>query len=272
MEHTRVAELEKHARSIRRTVVEIIYRAKASHIGCCLSSADILTALYFEALKVDPENPSAPHRDRFVLSKGHAVAACYATLAERGFFDREKLQEYGQDGTVLASHIVHGVMPGVETSNGSGGHGLSLGVGMAIAARNQKFSSRIFVLSGDGELQEGSVWEAALFAGFHKLSNLTLIIDHNHLQDGTDGLRVEEILNLSPLDEKWRAFRWDVDIVDGHNFGELISALNKKTHGPHVVIANTIKGKGVSYMENRGEWHGKCPNEEQYQLAMKELS
>jgi transketolase len=266
-------ELEAKAKNIRRAIVEMIYRAKSSHIGCSLSSAEILTALYFgRVLKVDPKNPTDPDRDRFILSKGHGVSAVYATLAERGFFPKEKLEEYGKNGTTLASHIVLNVVPGAETSNGSGGHGLPLGVGMAIAARFDKRPSRTFVFSGDGELEEGSVWEAALFAGFHKLSNLTLVVDRNNLQDGTDGKHLSDILDLNPLDEKFKAFGWDADIIDGHNFEELIPALQKQTGRPRVVIAKTTKGKGVSFMEDRGEWHGKCPDAGQYAQAMKELS
>ncbi|MEK7174238.1 MAG: transketolase [Patescibacteria group bacterium] len=266
-------DLFGRAKHIRRDIVEMIYRAKSSHIGCALSAADILTALYFGGvLRIDPKSPKAPGRDRLILSKGHAVTAVYAALAERGFFPKEKLLEYGTDGTTLASHIVLDVLPGTETSSGSGGHGLPMGVGMALAARADKNGARIFVLSGDGELEEGSAWEAMLFAGHHKLSNLKLIVDRNDLQDGVDGLRVSDVLDLNPLDEKFRAFGWEVDIVDGHDPAALIPALKKETARPHAIIAKTVKGKGVSFMENRGEWHGKCPNADEYAIAIKELS
>jgi len=268
-----VGELSERARSIRRSIVEMIYNAKSSHIGCALSSADIWTALYLGGvMNIDPKSADSPDRDRLVLSKGHGVSAFYATLSEMGFFPKEKIKEYGTDGTELASHIVRGVLPGAETSNGSGGHGLPLGAGMALAAKIRGENYHVFVLSGDGELEEGSVWEAALFAGFKSLDNLTMIVDRNHLQDGKDGLRTDTILDLEPLAEKFEAFRWEVDTVDGHNFNELIPALKKTGSRPRVVIANTIKGKGVSFMENKGEWHGKCPNDEEYKIAMKELS
>jgi len=264
-------ELQEKAKNIRRGIVEMIYRAQSSHIGCALSSTDILTALYFDVMNVDPENPGATGKDHFVMSKGHGVTALYTTLGERGFFSKGKLEEYGKDGTELASHVVRGAVPGAETSSGSGGHGLSLGIGIALAEKKKKSDSRVFVLSGDGELQEGSVWEAVLFSGFHKLANLTMIVDRNDFQDGKDGLRVSEILNLDPLDEKFRSFGWEVSVVDGHNFGELIPALKKSFDKPHVIIANTIKGKGVSFMEGDGKWHGSSPSEEEYKTAIKEL-
>jgi transketolase len=267
-----ITAFAEHAREIRKMAVTMSYESKTSHVGCALSFADILTALYFDVLNLDPKHPDAPDRDRVILSKGHAVVGLYAALAERGFFPKEKLKEYCQDGSRLASHIVRGVVPGAETSNGSGGHGLPLAVGMAVALRNQNLPSRIIVLSGDGELEEGSVWEAALFAGHHKLSNLLMVVDRNNFQDGTSGSRVEQILDLEPLDEKFKAFGFEVDFVDGHDFNALISVLSKSSEKPRVVIANTIKGRGVSFMEGRGEWHNKAPNQEQYETAMKDLS
>lgn len=266
-------ELERTAKAIRKNIVTLIYNAKSSHVGCSLSAADIFTALYFGGvMKIDPAHPDADDRDRLVLSKGHAVSALYTTLAERGFFPKEKLAEYGKDGTTLASHIVRGVVPGAETSNGSGGHGQPLGAGMALASKIKGNSARIFILSGDGELAEGSAWEAILFAGFRRLDNLTMVIDRNHLQDGQDGLRTDTILDIEPLEEKLGAFRWDVETVNGHDFAELTPALTKTGSKPRAVIANTTKGKGVSFMENRGEWHGKCPSLEEYEIAIKELS
>lgn len=265
-------ELSLIAKSVRRTIIELVYQAKASHVGCSLSVADILVALYFEVMHVDPKDSNATDRDRMILSKGHSISALYSTLALRGFFPKEKLEEYGRDGVALASHGVRGAVPGIEVSTGSGGHGLSLGIGMALALRRAKNHARVFVVSGDGEMAEGSVWEAVIFAGFHKLSNLTLVIDHNHFQDGQDGLRTHEILDLHPFKEKLSAFRWGVDEVDGHNFEELVPALSKKTERPQAVIANTEKGRGVSFMEGRPEWHGKSPNEDEYKIALKELS
>jgi len=267
-----VSKLESAAKNIRREIVEMVYRAKSSHIGCALSAADILTALYFESMNVDPKDPEMKGRDRLIVSKGHGVTALYAVLAERGFFPKDKLEEYGTDGTRLASHVVRGVVPGAETSSGSGGHGLSLGIGMALAESQKNSGARVFVVSGDGELEEGSVWEAILFAGFHRLSNLTLVVDRNDFQDGKDGLRVSEILDLNPLDDKFRAFGWEVSTVHGHDFDELVPILGKSFDKPNVIIANTIKGKGVSFMEGDGKWHGSSPNEEEYKKAVKELS
>jgi len=267
-----INELEKKAKFIRRTIVDIIYKAKSSHIGCSLSAVDILVALYFDVMEIDPDNPQKDGRDRFILSKGHGVSALYSTLAERGFFDKAKLDEYGTDGTVLASHVVLGSVPGTETSNGSGGHGLPIGVGMAIVDRHKDNNARNYVLSGDGELEEGSVWEAAMFAAVQKLDNITLIVDRNGFQDGKDKNSTEDIMGLEPLDKKFESFGWEVDMVDGHDLGELILALNKRSSKPRVVIAKTIKGKGVSYMEGDPKWHGSSPNEEEYKLAIKELA
>jgi transketolase len=264
-------ELVSAAKLIRKKIVDLIYQAKASHIGCSLSVTDILVALYFEVMHIDPKNHEAPDRDRLILSKGHSISALYATLAHRGFFPESELESYGKDASRLASHGVRGALPGIEVSTGSGGHGLPLGVGMAIALGRSKSNARVFVVSGDGEMAEGSVWEALLFAGFHKLSNLTLVIDHNHLQDGQDGLRTDDILDIHSFKEKLNAFRWDVTKVDGHNFEELIPTLSEKRERPHAIIANTVKGKGVSFMEDRPEWHGKSPNEDEYNNAVREL-
>lgn len=265
-------ELSLHAKEIRKNSVTMSYESKTSHVGCALSFADILTVLYFRVANITPKDPKAPDRDRIILSKGHGVVGMYAALAERGFFPKEKLAEYCREGSILASHIVKDALPGAETSNGSLGHGLSMGVGMAIALKNQGLASRVFVLAGDGEMQEGSMWEGAMFAGTHELSNITVVVDENHFQDGGDGLRVEQIVAVGPLDDKFRSFGWDVDVINGHDFDELTAALSKKGNRPRAVIARTVKGKGVSYMENRGEWHGKVPSPEQYELAMKELS
>ena len=258
-----------HAKNVRRMIVEMIYRAKCSHIGCSLSVADILTALYFGVLRFDPAHPDDPKRDRLIMSKGHGVAALYATLAERGFFAREELDSYGTDGTRLASHVVRNALPGTETSNGSGGHGLSLGIGMAIAARNAGNGARIFVVSGDGELEEGSVWEALLFGSHHGLPHVTMVVDQNGMQ--SEG-STETIIGIEPLADKFRAFGWDAAVVDGHDFTQLIPAFSHSGSRPRVVIAKTTKGKGVSYMENKWQWHNSSPNDEQYKIAMEELS
>ena len=265
------AELAAHAREIRKAALRMSFESHTSHIGCALSFADILATLYFRVLRLDPGDPKAPERDRVILSKGHGVVGLYAALGERGFFPRERYGEYCREGSVMASHIVRGAVPGAETSGGSGGHGLSLGVGMALALKQQGLPSRVFVVSGDGEIEEGSVWEAALFAGVHRLSNLILVIDHNHLQDGTDGSHIEQILDLAPLDRKFEAFRWSADVVDGHDYGALAQSLSRPTDGPHVVIAHTVKGKGVGFMEGDGLWHGKVPSRQEYEVAIKEL-
>ena len=266
------SELAQKAKAIRRTILELIFQAKASHVGCSLSVVDILTTLYFGVMKVNPSNSKMPERDRLILSKGHAVTALYATLAEKGFFSREELNSYGKDGTRLASHVVMNAVPGIETSGGSGGHGLSLGVGMALAARAAQNQARVFVVSGDGELEEGSVWEAALSAQAHNLDNLILVIDRNFLQDGQDGNTTEQILKLEPLDQKFESFGWEVESVDGHDFEQLLEALKRRSYKPRVIIAKTMKGKGVSFMEGKAEWHGKSPDQEQYEQALKELS
>ncbi|MAF80295.1 transketolase [bacterium] len=265
-------KLSTRAKSVRRKIIELVYQAKASHVGCSLSVTDILVALYFEVMNIDPKNPNDSDRDRMILSKGHSISALYAVLAARGFFPEEKLQEYGKDNTSLASHGVRGAVPGIEVSTGSGGHGLSLGAGMALALKGAKSNARVFVVSGDGEMAEGSAWEAITFAGFHELSNITLVIDHNNLQDGQDGLRAEEVLDLNPFADKLRAFHWDVEEIDGHNFEELVTAMNKKGERPQAIIASTKKGRGVSFMEDEPEWHGKSPSEEEYTMALKELS
>jgi transketolase len=262
-------ELPGIAKKARKRTVEMIYRAKDAHLGCALSAVDILVALYFKVLRIDPRAPMDPDRDRFVLSKGHGVASVYAVLAERGFFPTEALDTYAQNGSRLASHIVRNVVPGAETSGGSGGHGLPIGVGMARAAGDDGRPSRVFVLMGDGELQEGSVWEAAMFAGSGKLKNLTLIVDKNEFQTWT---KVSEVVDVDPIDKKFEAFGWEAETVDGHDFAALEAALGRQGDKPRVVIARTVKGKGVSFMEGSGEWHNKSPNQAEFEQAMAELT
>ncbi len=266
MDNTPLTEVAKQA---RRSVLELIYRAKDSHIGCSLSIVDILTAFYFKVLSVDPENSRDPNRDRFVLSKGHSVSALYSVLALRGFFPMEAVAGYAQDGSLIASHVERDVLPGVETNGGSGGHGLPIGAGMALALRADGKPSRVYVLMGDGELAEGSVWEALMFAASRKLSNLTLIIDRNEYQTWT---KIEEVVAIEPLLEKLTSFGWDAEEVDGHNLAELERVLRTTGDRPRAIIARTVKGKGISYMEGSGEWHNGSPNAEQYQVAVSELS
>ena len=258
------------AARIRRRAVEMVHSAAASHIGSCLSVADILAHLYGGCLRVDPARPDWPERDRFILSKGHAAAALYAVLAERGFFPVDRLDSYGQDDTVLAGHCSH-VVPGVEVSTGSLGHGLPIGCGMALAGKRDGSDYRVFVLLGDGECNEGSVWEAALFARQHELDNLVAIVDHNKLQ----GLgQVDEVLRLQPFAEKWRAFGFSTVEIDGHDHQQIAHALAnvpREPDRPTAVIAHTIKGKGVSFMEGSLAWHYKSPDDSQLAQAIAEL-
>lgn len=257
------------AARIRAHALRMVFRAKASHIGSCLSMADILATLYTQTMRIDPLRPSDPTRDRFILSKGHAAAILYATLAERGFFPITELESYCESGSRLTGHVSHGV-PGVEVSTGSLGHGLPIAVGIALGVRAQASGARVFCLLSDGECDEGSSWEAILFAPHHKLDNLVAIVDFNKIQSFG---RVSEVLELEPFADKWRAFRWNVVEVDGHDVDALSRTFAEpaKLGQPTVVIAHTIKGKGVSYMEDKLEWHYKSPSDEQLQQALAEL-
>ncbi len=262
---------KKIATEIRKRIVRMHAKSRSSHIGSALSSVDILTVLYFGILKIDTKNPWAKKRDRFILSKGHAASALYAVLSLRGFFSEEILDEYCIDGGRLPGHSTMHCVPGVEVSTGSLGHGLSIGVGMAIAAKYDAFEYRIFVLLSDGECDEGSVWEASMFAAHRKLDNLIVIIDYNKLQAFG---RTKEVVNLEALSDNWAAFGWEVKEIDGHNFSKIEDTLCRvpfKKNKPGLIIAHTIKGKGVSFMENRLEWHYKSPDKEQLEIALKEL-
>ncbi len=251
------------ATKIRIDVLRMTHKAKCSHVGSCLSIADILAVLYKNILNIKPEQPDWSNRDRFILSKGHACAALYAVLAECGFFAVELLDEFYQKGSLLSGHVSHYV-PGVEASTGSLGHGLSIGCGMALATK-----SRVFVLLSDGDLNEGSTWEAAMFATQHKLDNLIAIVDYNRMQALGDSA---SILDLNPLVDKWRAFGWKAGEVDGHSHYQMEKSIQSMpTNHPKCVIAYTVKGKGVSFMENRVEWHYKYPNEEELKQALEEL-
>lgn len=268
---TELEEYEKIAKEIRKEILEMIFRTKSPHIGCSFSMVEILTALYFKILKIDPENPDNPDRDRFVLSKGHGITALYPILAERGFFNKKVLDGFAVDNGTLEQHPTRNVSFGIETSAGSVGHGLSLGAGMALEAKYEKRPSRVFIFLGDGELNEGSNWEAIMFASHHKLDNLTAIIDRNQCQILG---RTSEVLELEPLTEKWRSFGWEVREIDGHNFKEIISAFESvpfESGKPSCIIANTVKGKGVSFMENELRWHDKYPDEQEYKKALAEL-
>ncbi len=255
---------------IRINALRMTHKANASYIGTCLSMTDLLAVLYNGVLRIDATRPDWIDRDRFILSKGHGAAGVYAVLAERGFFPRDWLDTYCQDGSRLAGHVTHSI-PGVEVSTGSLGHGLPVGCGMALAGKRDGRSYRVFVLLGDGECDEGSVWEAALFAPQYNLDNLIAIVDYNKIQSfGT----VKEVLDLEPLTDKWRAFRWGVREIDGHDYRQIEKALTSvpfEPGKPSCIIAHTVKGKGVSFMENQLAWHYKSPNEEQLRQALAEL-
>ena len=266
-----VPELEAMARRIRAKLVEMSHKAKTPHLGSSLSCVDILVAAYWGVLSIDPQQPDAPERDRFILSKGHAAPTLYATLAYRGFFPAELLDTFTKDGGRLAEHPGPHCVPGVEAATGSLGHGLSLGLGVALAARLQGRSHRVFVCLSDGECNEGSVWEAAMFAAAQGLDNVAVIIDYNKWQ--ATG-RSNEIMALSPLREKWESFGWSASEVDGHDLNALVSALHNvpdSSGKPVAIIAHTVKGKGISFMEDDNNWHYRSPNESELSQARMEL-
>lgn len=254
--------------NIKTSIVRMTHYSKSSHVGSCLSVADILYVLYFKVLRIDTGEPRADRRDRFILSKAHASAALYATLAERGFFPKEFLERYYVDGGMLPGHLDREAVPGVEVSAGSLGHGLSIGVGMAVACRRDRSPARVFVLLGDGECNEGSVWEAVMLASTLGLDNLTAVVDYNKLQSFG---RTNEVIDQRNMAERWKVFGWQTCEVDGHSVEDLEQAFMLPQRGPKAVIAHTVKGKGVSFMEDRLEWHYKSPNDEQCSTALKEL-
>lgn len=263
-------ELEKIALKVRMGIIESIHAAKAGHPGGSLSCADILTYLYFKQMKIDPKNPKWEERDRFVLSKGHAAPALYAVLAQRGFFDEKELISLRQIGSMLQGHPDLKKIPGVDMSTGSLGQGISAAVGMALSAKHFGDKFNVYAVLGDGELEEGQVWEAAMFAGNHKLDNLVIFVDNNNLQiDGS----IEEVNSPHPIDKKFEAFGFETITIDGNDFEEIEAALDKAStiDRPVAIIAKTVKGKGVSYMENAVNWHGAAPNDELFEQAMAEL-
>ena len=271
MDKSEILELKKTACNVRRWTVEGVFNAKSGHPGGSLSAADIMTYLYFKEMRVDPKDPKNPDRDRFVLSKGHCCPALYAALALKGFFPTDEIKVLRQIGAMLQGHPDMKHTPGIDMSSGSLGQGISAACGMALAGKISGRDYRVFAMLGDGECEEGQVWEAAMFASHNKLDNLTVFVDSNGLQiDGT----VADVAGLSALDEKFRSFGFEVITIDGHDFEQIEAAVNKAKQTkdkPTVIIANTVKGKGVSFMENQVGWHGKAPNAEQYQTAMDEL-
>ncbi|WP_110942932.1 transketolase [Inediibacterium massiliense] len=271
MEKVDSSQFKNISTEIRKNIIKSVHAAGSGHPGGSLSAADILTVLYFHKMKVDPKNPKWEDRDRFVLSKGHAAPVLYATLAEKGFFPKEELLKLRHMGAMLQGHPDMKGTPGVEMSTGSLGQGFSSTIGMALASKLDKRNNRIYTLLGDGEVQEGIVWEAAMAASHYKLDNLTAILDFNGLQiDGKN----EDVMNIHPIKEKWESFGWHVVSIDGHNFEEIIKALDEAENTkekPTMIIAKTIKGKGVSFMENQVGWHGNAPKDEETKQALEEL-
>ena len=264
-------ELQKTANEVRKSIITALHAAGAGHPGGSLSSTDIFTYLYFEEMNVNPKNVADPDRDRFVLSKGHCAPGLYSVMAEKGYFPKEELTTLRKLGSRLQGHPSMQYLPGLDMSSGSLGQGISAACGMALSAKLDKKDFRVYTLLGDGELQEGQVWEAAMFAGFRKLDNLVVIVDNNGLQiDGP----VDKVCSPYPIDKKFEAFNFHVINIDGHNFDEIKAAFEeaKNTKGmPTAIIAHTVKGKGVSFMENQAGWHGKAPNDDEYKQAMEEL-
>lgn len=272
MKITDIEELQKIAKDIRIGIIEEVYAGKSGHPGGSLSCADLLAVLYFNQMNINKEEPKSPSRDRFVLSKGHASPALYSTLANRGYFDKKELVTFRGIDSILQGHPDMKHIPGVDMSTGSLGQGLSCANGMALSSKLNGDGFRVYCLLGDGEIEEGQIWEAAMSASHYKLDNLCVIVDNNNLQiDGS----IEEVMSSYPIDEKFRSFGFEVITIDGHNILQIIEAFEtaKNIKGkPTAIIAKTVKGKGVSYMENQVGWHGKAPNEEQYHQAIRELT
>ncbi len=266
-----IMELQEHARHIRQNIIRMVYSAQSGHPGGSLSSADILSYLFFEEMDINETNVNTTDRDRFVLSKGHASPLLYGTLCEKGFITQEDILTFRKINSKIQGHPNMNLTPGVDMSTGSLGQGLSAGVGMAIANKLDQNDHRIYVLVGDGESEEGQIWEAAMSAAHYKLDNLCAILDFNGLQ--IDG-KITDVMNPTPLDKKFEAFGWHVIQIDGHDYNQIEAAFQeaRKTKGqPTLILAHTLKGKGVSFMEGQAGWHGKAPNEEQYHIAMKDL-
>jgi transketolase len=271
MNKEKLKMLSVTATNIRKSALTAVYSASSGHPGGSLSVTDIMTVLYFDVMNVDPKNPKADERDRFVLSKGHCSPALYGTLAEKGFFPKEEIKRFRNIDSYLQGHPEMKGVPGVDMSTGSLGQGISAANGMAIAAKLDNKNYRVYTALGDGELEEGQVWEAAMFAAHYKLDNLTAFVDFNGLQIDGD---ITKVMSPLPIDEKFKSFGWHVIVINGHDYEELENAINeaKNTKGqPTVIICKTVKGKGVSFMEGQASWHGAAPNKEQYEQAMEEL-
>ena len=271
-ERQRIQRLKRQCLEVRRDIVEMIRHGKGGHVGGSLSSVEIVTVLFFEVMRLRPQEPDWPDRDRFILSKGHVTPVLYSAMARRGFFPVEELATFGAPGTRLQKHVDKHFLPCAEVSSGSLAQGLSVGIGMAMADRLDGRSRHIFVLNSDGENQEGQTWEAAMAAAHFKLDRIVALLDSNGLQ--TDGM-VREIMNVEPLEDKWRSFGWHVQRVDGHDVSLILAAVEaaKSTPSrPHMIIADTLKGKGVSYIEGRYEWHSHTISDEEYRMALEELA
>jgi len=271
IDNEKVITLERKAKEVRIEIIKMIYKAQSGHPGGSLSAADIVTVLYFDILNIDVNRPQWEKRDRFILSKGHACPVWYVCLAKKGFFPMQELSKLRVIGGILQGHPDMKKVPGLDMTTGSLGQGLSAGVGMALGAKTKGLKFITYVMLGDGEINEGQIWEAAMSANKFKLNNLIAILDYNNLQ--LDG-KCSEIMPLEPLADKWKSFGWDVKEIDGHNMCEILTVfydLKKIQKKPTIIIAHTVKGKGVSYMENQADWHGKAPNEKQFKQAIKEL-
>lgn len=263
--------LAQTAKQVRRNILEMVTAAKSGHPGGSLSAVEIMTTLFIDTMNIDINNPQKEDRDRFVLSKGHATPVLYGVLAEKGFFPREEIKNFRKINSILQGHPDMKNIPGVDMSSGSLGQGLSVANGMALASKLDNKSNYIYALLGDGEVQEGQIWEAAMSAAHYKLDNVIAFLDFNGLQIDGD---LDDVMAVNPLDEKWKAFNWHVQVIDGHNFEEIFAAIEsaKNEKGkPSIIIAKTIKGKGVSFMENKAEWHGSAPSQQQLEQALEEL-
>lgn len=267
-----IYQLQEHAKELRVRIIETSSRAGLPHLGSCLSCVDLLTALYFHKLNIDPSKPHDPQRDRFILSKGHGVPALFQVLARRGFFPVSDLDHYGENGSVFGEHPpTPSHLAGIEAATGSLGHGMPMGLGMALAARVNKLDYSVYAILGDGECNEGSIWECAMLSAAQKVNNFCVLVDFNKWQ-ATD--RSEDVMALKPLAEKWRAFGWDTIEINGHNYAQILDALSQfpsKSGKPLAIIADTIKGKGISFMEDDNNWHYRIPTAEEVVLCKKEL-